>query len=88
VADTDPMDPNSLLRVSIAFKGSLPIVTFPSSTNRVYTLQFSESLGPKGWANETNQVEINGNGGKLGLEGHSAKISTYYRVEVKLPANP
>jgi hypothetical protein len=47
-AGTDPLDPNSVLRLEIANPGSVTL-WFNAVSNRAYTVQYSQRLGPASW---------------------------------------
>ena len=54
-ADTDPMDPLSLLKFdSVLIEGGSAVLEFVARTNRLYAVQYLNSLSDSSWRNLTN----------------------------------
>ena len=65
--------------------GRVDVYFAPSSSNREYTLRFSDDMTT--WSNVPGQVRIRGNGSGQGmLPSTNAPTSRrYYRIDVRLP---
>ena len=90
VADTDPTNALSALRITAI--SNLPPVTvsFLSSSNRQYTLSYRANLAGggapgMGWTNVAGQVDVPGTGGPLILNDTTAEPARFYRVGVRVP---
>ncbi len=86
LADTDPTDSNSYLRVTNVTHGSPVRVHFDSSAERVYALQGVTDLADGVWTN------VPGGGPRVGIGGTDSMRDTneppqgpFYRLEVQLP---
>ncbi|MEI8242975.1 MAG: hypothetical protein WCI17_06880 [bacterium] len=84
VADTDPTNPAS--RFAIAAISNLPLaqVSFTSSPQRFYQLQWRESLTAGAWTNVNEQGPRIGAGGLDSLQDTTARSQSIYRVEARL----
>ena len=84
VADTDPVDAEDYFHITgIDFYP--PVMWFPSSDTRLYTLQMSTNLVEGSWDNIPSQTGITGNGTELILTDSAATNSScFYRVIVEL----
>ncbi|MEM7396443.1 MAG: choice-of-anchor Q domain-containing protein, partial [Verrucomicrobiota bacterium] len=88
IADTIPTNGSSFLRVSIEAQSSHRIIHIGySSSNRTYTLQWTDDLLNPGWSNVLGQIERPGNDSHADHLMDSTPIVTrrYYRVRVSLP---
>jgi len=84
IADTNMADSNDWFSVTAFTRNS--IVTFDSSDERQYTLQYCANLVDGAWSNVTGQVDITGNGGLDTLTDPAPTNSPcYYRVQVEIP---
>ena len=87
VADTDPNDGNDCF--AITNKVVLPArVYFPSSSNRVYTLQSSTNLVIQGWQDVPGAILVPGTGGAQMLVGEDDPRVQHFRVLPSLPPLP
>jgi hypothetical protein len=88
-ADTDPEDGASLLHLTMLSNAPPLVVSFSSSTARVYTLlcctNLSTSAGQSTWTPVPGQTNIVGNGDKLTLTDTNPPGSAFYRVSVRFP---
>ncbi|MBK1789714.1 DUF1566 domain-containing protein [Persicirhabdus sediminis] len=86
LAMTDPTDPNSTFRAELSGDGSYYSFTFPSSSERVYTLWRSADLSEGSWQQVDGQVNLAGSDGYHVLTDPSPTDKQgFYRVEVALP---
>ena len=84
VADTDPTNPASRLRIeALTGLDAAPMVEFDSSTARLYRLWGAAALESGLWSNLTPAVT--GSGAALRLEDPAASTQRFYRVGVSLP---
>lgn len=86
VADTDPTDTNSFLRITAVSNASHFAVYFPSSTNRWYILSACEDLRNMVWSHVPGGGPARG----AGSTGHFTDTNepprgSLYRVEAQLP---
>ncbi len=85
-SDTDPTDADSFLRVtSFERAPGIVLVSFPSSSNRVYTLDRSAELVSGGWSNVTGSVRVPGTGAVQAFGDTNAVPAAFYRVSAELP---
>jgi parallel beta-helix repeat protein len=87
IADTNPVDPQSVFRIASITATQQVVVNFPSSSNRVYTLYASSNLVTEAaaWLPVTGQVDVPGNGATLSLSNNPAASRQFYRVGVEAP---
>ena len=86
MADTDPTNSASCLRLTITSNSPPVAVTFSSSASRLYTLLSSTSLTPSyGWTPIPGQIDIPGSGDALTLSDTNPPWPAFYRVSVRLP---
>ncbi|MBU0678506.1 MAG: hypothetical protein KJ626_10350 [Verrucomicrobia bacterium] len=85
IADTSPINSNDFFRAAAPILNSPAEIAFDSSTGRVYSLQFRDSLYTGNWINVTGSIEIPGAGGIMSLTNNTEKLRRYYRVGVDLP---
>ena len=81
VADTNPTDAASHLRIDSILPGTPNVVSFLSSSNRIYTLQHTPDL-PATWSVITTQA---GKGGADSLSHTNGAPNGFYRIRVQLP---
>jgi parallel beta-helix repeat protein len=87
IADTDPTDPGSQLRI-VSFNFGPPFtLRFQSSAGRRYTLSATVDLTPPAsWAPVPGQIRIPGTGGLDTLTDNNASTpNKFYRLNVELP---
>jgi hypothetical protein len=86
VADTNPTNAASVLRLTI-FSNRPPVaVTFSSSAARLYTLLSCSNLTPSSvWTPVPGQTDKLGNGAVLTLTDTNPPAPAIYRVSVRLP---
>ena len=86
VADTDPTNGWSVLRVEQTAPGT---VRFVSSPHRLYTLTYANGYDESGWwpfwAAVPGQTDIPGTGGSQTLTDPSGSTMRFYRVTVRRP---
>jgi len=85
VADTDPTNALSYFHVGAIHKGSPAMISFQSSTNRIYTLWSTPQLALPDWTPVPGGQAIPGNGGTLTLSDPTNAPQRFYRVQVNLP---
>ncbi|MEM7395351.1 MAG: hypothetical protein AAF492_23715, partial [Verrucomicrobiota bacterium] len=88
IADTIPTNGSSFLSVSIEAQSSSRIIHFGySSSERNYTLQWTDDLLSPVWSNVLGQIELPGNDSDTDNLTDSTPIllRRYYRVRVSFP---
>lgn len=86
VADTDPTDGASVLRVTGVWPGPPAEVVFePASTGRVYTLQATTNLVTGAWTDVPGQGPRPGAGGPDTLSDGAGAPARFYRIKVEVP---
>ncbi len=85
IADTDPTDSNSYLRLTGLLVTNSMAVRFDSSTGRVYVLQFIDDLMQTNWDNILGQGPRPGSGTNDMMIDTNAVPKRYYRLEVSMP---
>jgi len=84
IADTDPTDPLSYLRIESILNLPPTTVQFLSSSNRTYTLRHATDVaGP--FLPVAGRENIPGTGGTQTFNDPNAAPASFYRIEVKLP---
>ncbi|MCS6770742.1 MAG: hypothetical protein NZ740_01800, partial [Kiritimatiellae bacterium] len=87
VADSDPMVTNAAFgAVGIQLDGGNLAALFISSTQRLYTLEYTTSLEGNWWSNVPGQVDIPGSGGVTNLS-MPAVTNAAFRLRVRVPEN-
>ncbi len=85
IADTNPHDGDSqFVVISLVASNGLAEVGFPSSSNRLYTLERSEDLPGAAWSVVTGQVDMAGSGAVMRLVDAGA-TAVLHRVRVRVP---
>ena len=84
VANTNPTNLNSYLRITAISKPPAATVYFPSSAKRYYTLQRRSNLLSGDWTNVSAQVGIQGSGGIYSLQDTTSDTRQFYRVTVNV----
>jgi len=87
IADLDPLDSNSVLRV-VAISNQPParVVCFnPASPARLYRLLFSTNLVSGVWTNLPGAGPVVGAIGPMSLTDTNAVAVRYYRIQVQVP---
>jgi hypothetical protein len=89
LADTDPTDSLSYLRITGISNLPPVAVSFLSSSNRQYTLSYSTNLAGDAtgtpWTNVAGQMDVPGNGGTQTLADTNAGPTRFYRVGASIP---
>jgi hypothetical protein len=86
VADTDPTNALSYLRIESISNLPPVSVQFLSSTNRRYTLwRADELVDTNSFTSVPGQVDVRGNGGAQTLRDTNTAASAFYRVGVRVP---
>jgi hypothetical protein len=86
MADTDPINPLSYLRVAAISNGPPTTVHFLSSSNRQYTLLATTKLaGSNPLSAGAGQVDVPGNGGVQMLSDTDAAPQKFYRIRASVP---
>ena len=86
VADTNPTNPTSYLRVTGISNGPSLTITFePASTARDYSLQGTTNLLIGPWADVSGQGPRAGGGGEDAMSDNPAAPTSFYRIKVELP---
>ena len=88
IADTSPTNGTSFFKLNvISNTGPRSIVFSPSSTGRIYTLQYVDDLLPGAWSNIPDQVNQPGDGNPADvlIDTNVPPDQRHYRIGVKLP---
>jgi hypothetical protein len=86
IADTIPTNSASFFRLDGIDRTASYEIFFDSSTERVYTLQFNDSLRfVPAWSNILGQVRVSGTGSGDSLLDTNDRPARIYRIEVELP---
>ncbi|MCS6771233.1 MAG: S8 family serine peptidase [Kiritimatiellae bacterium] len=84
VTDSNPMASNAPFAVQSIAVGTNAWVFFPSSTGRLYTLQWTDNLPAHWWSNVAGQVDKFGSGTITNLIDLPA-TNAFFRVRVRVP---
>ncbi|MEI7732819.1 MAG: hypothetical protein WCO56_24825 [Verrucomicrobiota bacterium] len=86
IADTNPTNALSCLRIQSIAKAGGMTLSFQSSTNRKYSLSYTAQLPIGSWTNVPLQTNLTGNGGTMTLTDPSPSGQVRaYRVTVRMP---
>jgi len=85
VADTDPTNSASLLRIAVVSSGPPLTVSFVGSSNRLYTLFSCTNLTGGGWSLVPGQADIGGSASLQTLQDTNTVGPRFYRVGVRVP---
>lgn len=86
IADTDPTDPLSFLRIESISQLTPATIDFVSSSNRIYTLLSATNLADAAaFSPVSGQSDVHGTGGLQSLTDTNAASTLFYRIGVKLP---
>jgi hypothetical protein len=85
VAETDPTNSLSCLRIEAAVDAAAVTVRFDSSSNRLYTLLACTNLPGGAWTKVPGQADLPGSGGMQTLQDTNAGPWRFYRVSVRAP---
>jgi len=85
VADTNPTNALSVLRITAISKGPPVTVQFTSSSNRLYTLRHAPLLTNAIWTDARGQTDVPGSGGLQVLRHTNVVPPRFYRVSVRVP---
>ncbi|MCE9616402.1 MAG: hypothetical protein K8T26_19185 [Lentisphaerae bacterium] len=86
IADTDPTNAASVFQIRDATQAaSSNLISFPSSTQRVYVLQATTNFPDGAWTDVPGAGPVPGNGGTRTLADGETSPARYYRVDVSLP---
>ena len=85
LADTDPKNPNIFLRIAGVTIPYPQTITFSSSVNRVYSLDYSDSLRPAAWTGLASNVP--GSNAVIGISNTNVPVESirYYRLKAAIP---
>lgn len=87
VADTNPVDPRSLLRITGSTWSGGVRVRFESSARRLYTLYSTRDLESGPWTAVPSQTDVPGTGNEQTLTDPTpAQPRAFYRLGVNLPS--
>lgn len=84
LADTNPEDARSNLRLNIERTGLEVRLSLPTSPNRVYTLQHRASFGDAGWQDVDGAVGLPGTGGIVTFTQAAPLPAGFHRVRVSM----
>ena len=88
IAGTDPNDPASVFKQVDASSDATDFsLEFPSSLERIYTLQTSSTLQPNSWIPVEGYEAITGTGSDIVVEIPLGTGAKFYRVSVTMPIN-
>lgn len=82
VADTNPRDADSYLRLEKITDNS---VEFLTSTNRIYTVLYSTNLLSPTWIELSNAINFPGDGAMKSITVTSSEQAAFFRVQARLP---
>jgi hypothetical protein len=85
LADTDPTNALSVLRIESIAAGPPVTVQFTSSSNRFYSLLGCTNLTAPVWMDVPGQTDVPGSGGLQALRDTNAAPPRFYRVGVRVP---
>lgn len=85
VMDTNPYGSDPLAVVQMVQSGVTARLQFPSSSNRLYSLQTTLNLTNATWPPVPTQQDVPGNGGLLTLVHTNAAEARGYRIVVEVP---
>lgn len=87
IADLNPTDPNSVLKiVSLSESPPKRVIGFsPASPARLYRLLYTTNLASGTWANLPGQPPVSGVSGAMSLYDPDPGAARFYRVQVLLP---
>lgn len=86
IADLVPTNPASKFVIITTSNGPTSrLVSFPSSSNRVYMLKWSTNLMNGTWSDIAGQTPVDGSGSVMTLSDTNSTPSRFYRVGVALP---
>jgi|GEM_PF-2798426 len=88
IADTDPTDTNSVFRVKNVNPGPPVVIRFElASTQRAYTLQYTDDLSSGIWYNVPGTERHAGTGGEDSLSDDNVPATKrrFYRMKVEIP---
>ena len=86
VLDTDPGVSNAAFRIVTFSNGAGPTAYFPTSSNRVYSLEVAEDPGSPPWISVPGQELVPGTGATDSLvDTNSPLPSSSYRIKVSVP---
>ncbi|HMP90909.1 MAG TPA: FG-GAP-like repeat-containing protein [Kiritimatiellia bacterium] len=85
IADTNPQDDLSYFVIESFEETGVTMVFFMSSSERIYTMQYSDNPADGSWSNVAGQVNVPGTGGLLALIDDSPGDGRIYRLLVSLP---
>jgi len=85
VADTNPTDPASRFTLQAITTDTGATITFPSSANRRYTLQYTDDLLHGSWQDAPTHRALPGAGTSMSLSAPSPTPSRLYRLQVTIP---
>ena len=90
IADTNPNDPTSYLRIVAVTKApaGVSVVFLPASARRYYSLMSRSDLGVGSWEGVAGQEGIQGTGGTQVLQDESPAPQVFYRVRVSVSPKP
>ena len=84
IADTNPLDPDSYFRITVIEGGSTVEITFPSSADRVYQVEYKDALDDGAeWT--PLAAPAPGTGGDATVIDPAAAPARNYRATVRLP---
>jgi parallel beta-helix repeat protein len=84
-ADTNPTNAQSYFRINRITNDPPVAVTFPSSSNRIYTLYAATNLNGSAWLPQAGRIDIRGTGGTQTMTDTINSPQKFYRVGVEVP---
>ena len=85
IAGTDPTNPLSVLCVDRMFPQSAGvIISWATTTGRLYGLDFTPSLTSVNWTNVLGWTNVAGASGRLTYTNTSPGTSSFYRVNLRM----
>lgn len=85
LADTSPVNSNSYFRISGIAMDETNTVTFTSSDQRSYDLEYTDNPVDQNWTNVAGSIDVPGNAGTTTLEDGAPLPTRTYRVITRLP---
>lgn len=85
VAHTDPQSSTSVPLASVALNAGtgVPWLSFVTSANRYYTVEYSDTMGANTW--QPLGVAFAGSGSPMNLSLSTTPVRRFYRVRINLP---
>ena len=85
IADTNPTNQTSFFAINDLVVTDFSLITFKSSSARMYDLEQSFNLLSNDWQRVRGQTDVVGINGTMCLTGTPSAVRSFYRIKVKVP---